>query len=884
MIKKIIPIVIILVLLLSTIAPSVYALTDIYNYTTNKENIKREDNFTFRNDCFTRSSYLGCSHLEILSAQVSEASASSNVKEENDVFKNGKNLTEMLKKMGFEDVSTNEYYSTEKEENSVGVAVGHKNIKVNDKDYTLIAVMPRSGAYKLEWSGNFNIGNGDIHEGFKAARDEVIRYVNKYFKDNNIQGNLKVWTTGHSRGAAISNMVAGFFAGGGIEYFENNVSITPEDVYCYTFATPNTIKKSASKNVELSVEANRKDKGYENDTVGKAYIYKKGGIVETQREIYGGIRNFISQNDIVTMVPPESWGFSRYGQDIEIGHNKVTEEAMLNELKEISSSVYNRYIDGANPKSFKRKTFDLKKLSIVNEKSNSDTYSSFLKKRIAGLTHVIKTNKIYNNDGYQDVLKAIAGIYGISDSALVDSLTENQNDLIFCAIISYIACASEQMQENGKASNETEAITLILEELLSHYTNEKINSETFSIHDLLMLVTKYIADNEKEHISDFVVGGIVSLIPEEYQTLFETFKQFDKNNKENEVSAQDGLKAFIRACYYGVDPECEIADIIDDESQLTDLLYGVISIALNTYVSGETKVEELVDAILEKFTVVKDNEDNVIKTYSNLGELADEKNLEVLDKVFKKLIEKLSGNSYQSTVKQQVNDIKNNISKVRELAVNLLFYEDGKYSIIKDISNLTTLIDNIKILPLAHYNEIYLAYAKASKNFDCGYEDHDIKYTCLEGKDKTFDIDKNNVLSFRFDIDYDVFVKEGKIYIDNNEVSKDNYKLTKGSTIVTFNDEYTKGLSVGKHNIKASTEEGYAEVEFTIAKTNTSVEKIEDNKTDNTEDNKVENVQENQKKSSNPITGDNIILWIGLMGISVLGFIMVKNHLKKRKH
>ena len=29
-------------------------------------------------------------------------------------------------------------------------------------------------------------------------------------------------------------MVGGFFAGGGIDYFEGKVSITPEDVYCYT--------------------------------------------------------------------------------------------------------------------------------------------------------------------------------------------------------------------------------------------------------------------------------------------------------------------------------------------------------------------------------------------------------------------------------------------------------------------------------------------------------------------------------------------------------------------------------------------------------------------------------------------------------------------------
>ena len=47
---------------------------------------------------------------------------------------------------------------------------------------------------------------------------------------------MKVWITGHSRGAALSNMLGAFFAGGGIDYFGSSVSITPEDVYCYSYA------------------------------------------------------------------------------------------------------------------------------------------------------------------------------------------------------------------------------------------------------------------------------------------------------------------------------------------------------------------------------------------------------------------------------------------------------------------------------------------------------------------------------------------------------------------------------------------------------------------------------------------------------------------------
>lgn len=57
-----------------------------------------------------------------------------------------------------------------------------------------------------------------MHAGFKAARDEVLRYAAQYMKSHRITGNLKVWIAGHRRGAAISNSLGGFFAGGGDGY------------------------------------------------------------------------------------------------------------------------------------------------------------------------------------------------------------------------------------------------------------------------------------------------------------------------------------------------------------------------------------------------------------------------------------------------------------------------------------------------------------------------------------------------------------------------------------------------------------------------------------------------------------------------------------------
>ena len=95
--------------------------------------------------------------------------------------------------------------------------------------------MIRSSNYTQEWTGNFTINadssGGNMHAGFKAARDEVLRYAAQYMKKHRITGDLKVWIAGHSRGAATSNSLGGFFAGGGDEYFRAvgvPVSVTPD--------------------------------------------------------------------------------------------------------------------------------------------------------------------------------------------------------------------------------------------------------------------------------------------------------------------------------------------------------------------------------------------------------------------------------------------------------------------------------------------------------------------------------------------------------------------------------------------------------------------------------------------------------------------------------
>lgn len=116
----------------------------------------------------------------------------------------------MLGSMGFSDIATNEYYSRLMLPNSVGVAIGRKTVEAFGKTYTLLAIVPRGAGYKQEWAGDMITGGGSIHEGFLQARDEVLRFAKKYINDNGIEGDLKIWTMGHSRGAGVANLLGAF--------------------------------------------------------------------------------------------------------------------------------------------------------------------------------------------------------------------------------------------------------------------------------------------------------------------------------------------------------------------------------------------------------------------------------------------------------------------------------------------------------------------------------------------------------------------------------------------------------------------------------------------------------------------------------------------------
>ena len=852
-------------------------ITGTYQFSAIEGSNKQLQNtFVYKDSDFTKSSFKGSKSLETLSIQVAASSLSWYGKDldkyEIDFSENDYNVKDFLSKMKFNNIESNKYYNLEKKENSVGVIVGEKKIVQDGKEYTLLAIVPRSAGYKQEWVGNFNIGGKDIHEGFKSARDEILRFTKNYIEKNNIKGNLKVWTVGYSRGAAISNMIGGFFAGGGIAYFGDEVSITPEDVYCYTIGTPSSIKDGTSKNDELSVSANRSGSDYVNDSKQDSFSYTKGGVVSVTDSIYNGVRSVISPNDSFSLLPPNQWGFTRYGKVVNSYDGLYSIEEMLKELKSISEYIYEEFTSDGKIKEFREKTFDLKSLSIL-EKNSNVSQIDFFKGRIDGLVSKIATNKIYS-DEYQTALTSLLGIYGMTATIIniTDTNSMEISEVLYPLIYSYLAYVSSELQNEGRASSDAEAVTIALEDLLTYYTGEDIDKESFTVDDFVKIFAKYISDNEDEVVADTVLSGIISIVPEEYRgyfsllTSFTTKESFDPNSDED---IKDVLKAFIKACYYGPAEETPAYQSVQDPKKVREFLYMTmlmfsqnsgmteindLLVDKDSNINGHGKFEDFISLVLKSIKEEKNEENIIIKTYDTLGELADVKLLDLVDKALSSVIQKseeLYGKEYKNDLEKHINHLKENITKAREVLCGLFFYTEDRYDIVKSIDNAVTFIDNAILFAMPHFDEIYLALSRTSNRYDDDY-------VIIKGNDQTIDLAKANDLSLTFSFDYYLFNELGILYIDGNEISKDNYTISKGSTIITISNSYLNTLDEGEHTITANLSGKEVMGHFNIS--------------DGIDDSPI----------NNPPTNDNIVFYILMLGISIFGLLGVELFYKKR--
>lgn len=123
---------------------------------------------------------------------------------------------------------------------------------------------------------------------------------------------------------------------------------------------------------------------------------------------------------------------------------------------------------------------------------------------------------------------------------------------------------------------------------------------------------------------------------------------------------------------------------------------------------------------------------------------------------------------------------------------------------------------------------------------------------------QTYTINKDDTLTVRINADYSLFENGGKVYVDGSLVDSKNYTSKSGSTIITFTKDYMNSLSAGNHTLKVVFNNGgTAETTFTITNANTS---------------------------SNPATGDNIMLYISMLGLSIIGLAGTGFYVRKKRY
>lgn len=267
--------------------------------------------FPYSNSYFDKSSYSYNNNLAKISLGLALSSTSSReATKVKNYSKENQNYLAFVRECGFQKPMSNKWMSKPPTTRSIGVNVSQKKI---GKSVTLLAVGIRGDLYRSEWGGNLELGPSGNHQNWDNASRQVLEFLRSYIRKNDVRGSLKVWIAGYSRAGAVANLTGANLDDGW--NLGKEVSLKPKDVYCYTFEAPMGAQRDEASNTK-----------------------------------YNNIQNLLSENDIVTAVPPKDWGFCRYGTDhlypsirINGADYAAYSEKEKAELKQVPNQLFNIY-------------------------------------------------------------------------------------------------------------------------------------------------------------------------------------------------------------------------------------------------------------------------------------------------------------------------------------------------------------------------------------------------------------------------------------------------------------------------------------------------------------------------------------------------------------
>ena len=205
-------------------------------------------------------------------------------------FNHFNGIRNMMITHGLSDVEFHQLKDEYEDQHITDVAIGHRNVSFNGTSKEIISISIRgTNTSTEEWSSNFDVGCYDIfknnapisksddwvkfenHMGFDITANRVKKIIDEYISKN-ISSNTTIqktlWITGHSRGGAIANLLGA--------YYNDDY-----ETFVYTFASARTTT-----------------------------------IAKEEAQSYKSIFNIINEDDIISSLPFENWGFIRYGNDI----------------------------------------------------------------------------------------------------------------------------------------------------------------------------------------------------------------------------------------------------------------------------------------------------------------------------------------------------------------------------------------------------------------------------------------------------------------------------------------------------------------------------------------------------------------------------------------
>ena len=241
--------------------------------------------------------------------------------------------------------------------------------------------------------------------------------------------------------------------------------------------------------------------------------------------------------------------------------------------------------------------------------------------------------------------------------------------------------------------------------------------------------------------------------------------------------------------------------------------------------------------------------------------------------------EQVTVDSYADAINKAISELKYkdaDYTKVNEAKAkvpsDLSIYTDETVKALKDALALVEEGKNITEQTTVD------GYADAINKAIEGLVKKNISYKVIEGEGETFVKESGKDILIRIDHEY---TENVKVEVDDQEVDKVHYKVTKGSTIITFDDMYLNTLAVGTHHVKVTFEDGIATTTLLIKEQTKDYNKKNDSTSNNQETVKPVVKAENKQEVKKVKTGDDENI-IGVV-LLLIGSLVVLTYIRKKK-